>query len=118
MNIKSSYKFRIYPDTEQQAQLCKQFGAVRFVYNYFLRKRIDCYTETGKGLSYYDTQKMLTSLKKEPEYVWLMEFHSQALQMAIRNLDKAYNNFFNELISRLLKRKLLINPVNFLKHLR
>lgn len=96
MNIKRAYKFRLYPNTEQQVQLAKQFGASRFVYNFFLRQRIDHYAQTGQGLNYYDTQKMLTELKKEAEYAWLNEAHSQALQMAIRNLDVAYNNFFNK----------------------
>lgn len=96
VNIKRGYKFRLYPNIEQQEQLARQFGASRFVYNYFLRQRIDYYAKTGKGLNYYDTQKMLTELKKQPEYIWLNEVHSQALQMAIRNLDIAYNNFFNK----------------------
>lgn len=81
---------------EQQAQLGKQFGATRFIYNYFLRQRIDHYASTGKGLTYYDTQAMLTQLKKQPEYDWLTEVHSQPLQLALRYLDVAYHNFFNK----------------------
>jgi putative transposase len=96
MIIRKAYKYRIYPNSEQEKKLTKQFGASRFIYNYFLRKRIDYYTETGKGLNYYTTQKMLTELKKKPEYNWLSEVHAQSLQMTLRNLDIAYNNFFNK----------------------
>lgn len=96
MNVTRGYKFRLYPNTEQQVQLTKQFGASRFVYNYFLRQRIDIYASTGKNLTYYDTQAMLTELKSQPEHTWLKEVHSQPLQLALRHLDVAYHNFFNK----------------------
>jgi len=70
------------------------------VYNYFLRKRIDFYTENkGKekqGLTYHDTAIMLTQLKNQPEYVWLNGVNAQSLQQSLRRLDVAYNNFFNK----------------------
>ena len=31
-----AYKFRLYPNHEQQVILNKTFGCVRFIYNYFL----------------------------------------------------------------------------------
>lgn len=96
VNIKKAFKYRIYPNTDQQTQLARQFGAVRFTYNYFLRKRIDHYTDTGKGLTYHDTALRLTELKKQDEYNWLGEAQSQTLQQSLIDLDKAYNNFFNK----------------------
>jgi putative transposase len=33
-------------------------------------------------------------LKREPEYAWLKEADSQALQQSLRDLDTAYQNFF------------------------
>jgi len=78
----------------------KHFGCCRFVYNYFLRKRIDYYAENKdkkkKGLNFHDTALMLTQLKKDEEFIWLNEVNAQSLQGALRNLDKAYNNFFNK----------------------
>jgi putative transposase len=106
MEVMKTYKFRIYPDADQQAWLARQFGACRFVYNHFLRTRIDYYAEhkdnaeaelrTKKGLTYHDTALMLTQLKKQEGYTWLREANSQALQHALRDLDTAYNNFFNK----------------------
>lgn len=96
MVIKSAYKFRLYPNTEQQAQLSKQFGCVRFIYNHFLRQRIDHYAQTGKGLTYHETALKLTELKKQTEYSWLSEAQAQTLQQSLRDLDTAYNNFFNK----------------------
>lgn len=94
-----AFKFRLYPTLEQESLLIQQFGAARFVYNYFLRQRIDYYAahkgEKKQSLTYYDTAKLLTELKRQPEYAWLNEANSQALQAALRNLDTAYDNFFN-----------------------
>lgn len=66
------------------------------MYNYFLRKRIDAYAETGKGLTYHDTALQLTELKKQDDCNWLKDMDSQAVQQALRDLDTAYNNFFNK----------------------
>lgn len=96
MNIKSGYKYRIYLNIEQEAQLSKQFGATRFTYNYFLRQRIDHYASTGKSQTSYDMILILVQLKKQPEFSWLNEAHSQVLQQVLFDLDKAYHNFFNK----------------------
>ena len=56
--------------------------------------RIDAYEKTGKSPSCFDCIKMLTDLKKQEDTAWLAEVDSNALQQAIRNLDRAYKNFF------------------------
>jgi putative transposase len=99
MEVMKTYKFRIYPNAVQREWFARQFGACRFVYNHFLRTRIDYYTqhkdEQKKGLTYHDTALMLTQLKKQEEYGWLREANAQSLQHSLRDLDTAYNNFFN-----------------------
>ena len=37
---------------------------------------------------------MLTNMKRTEEYSWLKEVDSIALQQSLRDLDKAYKNFF------------------------
>jgi len=93
MKLHKAFKFRIYPDDEQKAELAIQFGCVRFVYNHYRAVREWYYYETGTGLTYYDCQNDLTDQLKV-EYPWLKTADSQALQCAIRDLDKAYQNFF------------------------
>jgi len=97
--INKAFSFRLYPTTEQEKILASCFGQARFVYNYFLRKRIDYYASNkGKekqNLNYHDTAKMLTELKQQPDTIWLKESNSQSLQQSLRHLDNAYNNFFN-----------------------
>lgn len=41
-----SYKFRIYPTPEQEKAMRATIGACRFVYNHYLRARIDAYERT------------------------------------------------------------------------
>lgn len=41
-----SYKFRIYPTPEQERAMRSTIGACRFVYNHYLRARIDAYERT------------------------------------------------------------------------
>jgi putative transposase len=99
--IQKAYKFRLYPNKEQREILSKFFGQSRFVYNYFLKRRIDYYIEhkddpDKKGLTYFDTTKILTELKKQDGYLWLQESNAQVLQQSLRRLDVAYNNFFNK----------------------
>ncbi len=90
-----AYKFRLYPNQEQQIFLAKCFGCSRFVYNHFLRLTTDVYTDCKKSLRYKEWAKLLTSLKKEFE--WLKEVNSQALQQSLKDLETAYVRFFKGL---------------------
>ena len=95
MVINKAYKFRLYPNKSQKEFLAKQFGCVRFVWNYFLDLRKTDYTENKRSRSYHQDAKDLTKLKKENEF--LKEVNSQALQYSLRNLDTAYDRFFRKI---------------------
>ena len=92
--MQKGYKARIYPTKAQQNILLKMFGSCRFVYNHFLAERIRSYKEDGISLTYNKTANMLTTLKRDKEHLWLNECDSMALQESLRNLDRAYQNFF------------------------
>jgi len=94
--IFKSFKFRIYPNKEQEILLAKHFGACRFVFNHYLNKRKETYLEDEKSLNYYDNANDLTQLKKNDNYIWLKEINSQSLQSSLRNLDTAYGKFFRK----------------------
>ena len=87
-----SYKFRIYPNTEQIQQIQRTFGCCRFVFNHFLAERMEQYKQTGKSPTRFQQDKELTALKKSLE--WLREVDSTALQASLQSLDSAYQNFF------------------------
>ena len=92
------YKFRIYPNASQRNLINRTFGCCRFVFNHFLRERIDQYRETGKSPTRYQQSASLTVLKNEimdeDGNKWLKEPDSTALQSALENLQSAYDNFF------------------------
>jgi putative transposase len=72
-------KVRLYPTEQQKEQLASAFGCTRWLWNRFLALTNQTYKNTGKGLSRYDLQKQLPSLKKEHE--WLGNTYSQCLQV-------------------------------------
>ena len=94
MSVNKAYKFRIYPNKEQEILINKTFGCSRFVFNHFLAKWDNAYKETGKGLTYNSCSAQLTQLKKE--LTWLKEVDSIAIQSSLKNLADAYSRFFKK----------------------
>ena len=82
-----AYKYRLYPNKEQQEYFTKCFGCVRFIYNRMLSDKIDYYKETKQKLNN-------TPAQYKKEFPWLKEVDSLALANAQMNLQSAYNNFF------------------------
>ena len=91
-----AYKYRIYPNREQQELINKHIGCCRYVYNLCLEKKINAYKTSKKSISCFELIKLLPSLKKEREISFLKEVNSQSLQAAIYSLDNAYKKFFKE----------------------
>lgn len=96
MMQEQAYKVRLYPSRDQVSNIEKNIGCCRFVYNHFLHMKKSTYEETGKTISGFDCSKILTEMKKDPEYSWLKEVNSQSLQCSIEHLDVAYNRFFKK----------------------
>lgn len=94
VNVQKSYQFAIRPTKEQEALLNKHMGCVRFAYNHFLNERIEQYKKSKTSDNYYGQAASLTKLKRQDATVWLKEVNSQSLQMALRNLETAFVNFF------------------------
>ena len=86
-----AYKYRIYPNKVQEELIQKTFGCVRFVYNHFLEERITVYKERGESRTFFQQCRELTALKQE--YPWLKEPDKNALQIALRDLQEAYQYF-------------------------
>ena len=89
-----AYKFRIYPNKEQEILIAKTIGCSRFVFNHFLAQWNDTYKETGKGLTYSSCSSQLTQLKKN--LLWLKEVDSTAIQSSLKNLADSYSRFFKK----------------------
>ena len=89
-------KFRIYPNKQQKDLINQTLGCCRLIYNKGLTMRKDSF-DNGLKIGYKETSAMLTGLKKDNEYSFLKDVDSIALQQSLRDLDKAYKNFFNKL---------------------
>lgn len=91
-HTEKAYKFRIYPNSEQEVLIQKTFGCTRYVYNHYLAKRKELYEAEKKTFNYNACSADMTQLKREIE--WLREVDATALQSSIRDLDDGYQNFF------------------------
>lgn len=94
------YKYRIYPDRDQQQYLANVFGANRFLWNHILDRYNQLYKATvdnpsGQVVYYSLTQasKYLTELKASNVYPWLNEVPDVTLRQTLRILDTAYFRF-------------------------
>jgi putative transposase len=89
--------YRLYPDADQQAALSRIAGACRAVYNLALEQRRDWWRRhkerTGSAISFAGQCRELTDLRREVD--WLHDAPIHPLQQALRDLDRAYQNFFS-----------------------
>lgn len=95
MYINKAFKYRIYPNNVQIKQIEQNFGNARFVYNYFLDLKIKAYKENKEFICCSKTQSLMTKLKRQDKYSFLKLSDSKSLQESLKDLDKAYKNFFN-----------------------
>lgn len=89
-----AFKFRLYPNSSQINLINRTIGCSRFVFNHFLEKNMRIFKDADKSLSYATSCKDLTLLKKD--IAWLKEVDSMALQQSLKDLDKAFKNFFRD----------------------
>ena len=85
-----SYKYRIYPNKEQENKLNNTLTTCRYLYNNALAERINKYKEDKISISYIDQQNYLSKNKNE----YQKNVQSQVLQNSLKRLDKSFKNFF------------------------
>ena len=59
-----------------------------------LHKKKEAYETDKTSVSAYELKKLLPQMKKTEDLQWLKEIDSMALQNAVLNMDRAYQNFF------------------------
>lgn len=89
------YKYRIYPNKQQEEQIQKTFGCCRFVYNQTLSYRKDKY-DKGKGSMNKTSCNNYVNQVLKKEYEWLKEVDKFALTNSVYHIDNAYQKFFKE----------------------
>ena len=86
MKIYRGYKFRMYPTKKQEQLINKTIGSCRFIYNYFLDKKVS---------NAYSGIKLIPELLEEKTF--LKEVDSCALRNSIFNLEDAYKRYYKNL---------------------
>jgi putative transposase len=94
VRVRTAYKCRAYPDQAQQAVLGRTFGCVRVVWNRTLAARQARWRLERKGISYAESDRALTQMKKDPNLAFLSEVSSVPLQQALRHQHAAFTAFF------------------------
>lgn len=90
-----AYKYRLYPNREQEVLIQKTFGCCRFVYNHTLAYRKELYETKKISINRIDCNNWKNKTLKV-NYEWLKEVDKFALDNAIINMDFAYQKFFKE----------------------
>jgi putative transposase len=96
MIILRAYKTELDLNNKQRTSLAKHAGTARFAYNWGLGRKIEEYKAGRKTPTAIDLHRELNA-KKKTELSWMYEVSKCAPQEALRNLDKAFDNFFRHL---------------------
>jgi putative transposase len=89
-----AFKFELMPSGEQQRNMRRFAGSCRFVYNKALALQQERHQAGEKKLGYASLCKTLTAWKAQSQTLWLSDTPSQALQQSLKDLERAYANFF------------------------
>ena len=99
MNTLRAFKTELDLNNAQRNACLRHAGAARWAYNWGLTRKIEAYQNGLKVPSAIDLHRELNILKKI-ELSWLYEVSKCAPQEALRNLDRAYADFFRRLKQR------------------
>lgn len=94
--LNRGYRYRLYATDEQEALFSQFAGVCRFLYNIALEQRRDWWRNyrsvTGFNISFASQGRELTELRAEFDWIAAVSIIPQ--QQALRDLEKAYQNFF------------------------
>jgi len=95
MLLQRANKYRAQPSPYQAQAMGQWVGACRHEYNHALERRQYEYRNYGFSLAYVRQAKELTARRGAKEWLDFVPIH--ALQNALRDLDEAFNRFFEKL---------------------
>jgi putative transposase len=89
-----AYQYELKPNGEQQRLLRRFAGSCRFVFNKGLAMQKANYEAGGKFINYVTMAKQLTAWRNSADTAWLAVAPVHPLQHALKDLERAYKNFF------------------------
>ena len=95
MKICKAFKFELMPNGAQIRKMKRFCGCARFVFNRALAYQNEQYqADKSFKFSYNKVANLLPAWKKDKALAWLKECHSQILQQSLKDLERAFQNFF------------------------
>ncbi len=96
MKRQSAYRYELDPNDVQRTHLFKHAGAARFAYNWSLSRRIARF-EGAEGKEKFTNamaeHKVLVKAKASV-FAWMYDVSNRVVQEALRDLDRAFKNFW------------------------
>lgn len=89
-----AFKYELRPDGQQTRQMARFAGSCRFVFNKALTLQKTNHEAGGKFIGYVAMAKHLTEWRNGAETPWLKDAPVHPLQHALKDLERAYKNFF------------------------
>jgi len=89
-----AFKYELRPDGQQERQMRRFAGSCRFVFNKALVLQKQRYEQGEKKLGYAGLCKLLTEWRGSPATAWLADAPVHPLQQTLKDLERAYQNFF------------------------
>lgn len=87
-------KLRLKPNKAQEEWLRQYSGVARFIYNFSLAMKEVAYKEQDISLDQKEIMRQITDMKYTPEYEWLQSYNSETIKQAVKDMLRAYTNFF------------------------
>lgn len=94
IRLLASRKLRLKPTKEQEIWLNAQAGVARFIYNWSLNYKIEQYKNFGISVGQREIMREITDMKYTDEFSWLQEYSSETVKQAVKDMLRAYKNFF------------------------
>ncbi|ELW7051309.1 transposase, partial [Escherichia coli] len=91
-----AFKFQLRPGGQQEREMRRFAGACRFVFNRALARQNENHEVGNKYIPYGKMASWLVEWKNATETQWLKDTQSQPLQQSLKDLERAYKNFFRK----------------------
>ncbi|HAL9800962.1 TPA: IS200/IS605 family element transposase accessory protein TnpB [Escherichia coli] len=91
-----AFKFQLRPGGQQEREMRRFAGACRFVFNRALALQNENHEAGNKYIPYGKMASWLVEWKNATETQWLKDAPSQPLQQSLKDLERAYKNFFRK----------------------
>ena len=89
-----AFKFALMPCGHQERQMRRFAGSCRFVFNKALALQKERYEQGEKKFGYASLCRLLTEWRNSTETAWLADAPVHPLQQTLKDLERAYTNFF------------------------